>query len=424
MLLTRVTIRKWASAAFGTAIIAAPIAANAQAVVRTIIVGERPVRDTEAIHLSRFADFAVQKKIAVDTALQVGDLITTAAPDTNILLEIGCPANGRTLFRFSGAFRVVVLPPRADVPCVLQLLAGGVDVMAEEPTEINAGGVVLGSKGTQYAVHLRRTESGPVCEGVVYENDLLIRTTQKEIPLSTSRSWVFNFATATGQQGDIPEGLLRQSAVIASRFDVARLRDAAVAKPVPAAEIERQESELVALHMEVLKAPANKDARLRLGTKQETVGSLASARYNLQRVGRELIRKDALDSKGPAPQTEASVAKPAASSKTEAAVTKAPGVSSSMKSTAMTRAADPATRALELIRGGKPAEAVTLLKPRVDASSATARDYYALAEAHRALQDRAAARSAAERALAFTNAATALSAAELETLRAIVAGRH
>src|SRR4029079_843201 len=129
----------------------------------------------------------------------------------------------RTLFRFSGAFRVVVLPPRTDVPCVLQLLAGGVDVMAEEPTEINAGGVLLGSKGTQYAVHLRRSESGPVCEGVVYENDLLIRTAQKEIPLSTSRSWVFNFATGTGEQAGISEQALRQSAVIASRFDVARL---------------------------------------------------------------------------------------------------------------------------------------------------------------------------------------------------------
>ena len=84
----------------------------------------------------------------------------------------------------------------------------GVDVMAEEPTEINAGGVVLGSKGTQYAVRLRRSESGPVCEGVVYENDLLIRTTQKEIPLSTSRSWVFNFATGTGEQAGISEQVL------------------------------------------------------------------------------------------------------------------------------------------------------------------------------------------------------------------------
>ncbi len=223
MLLTNVTIRKWTSAAFGTAIIAAPVVSHAQAIVRTVLVGERSVTDTDRVQLSRFADFAIEKKIAVGTTLEVGDLLSTAAPDTNVLLEVGCPANGRTVFRFSGAFRVVVLPPRADVPCVLQLLAGGVDVMAEEPTEINAGGVVLGSKGTQYSVHLRRTESGPVCEGVVFENDLLIKTRQKEIPLSTSRSWIFNFATEAGQQGDISERALRESAVIASRFDVARL---------------------------------------------------------------------------------------------------------------------------------------------------------------------------------------------------------
>lgn len=292
MLLTRVTIRKWASAAVGTAIFAAPVAANAQAIVRTVIVGERSVPETERVHLSRFADLAVERKIAVGTALEVGDFLTTAAPDANVLLEIGCPATGRTVFRFSSAFRVVVLPPRPDVPCVLQLLSGGVDVMAEEATEINAGGVVLGSKGTQYAVHLRRTESGPVCEGVAYENDLLIKIGPQEIPLSTSRSWVYNFATASGDRGGIPERVLRQSAVIATRFDVARLRSGKVLTPADAAEIKRQESELLALHLEVLKAPADKDARLRLGTKQEAVGSLDSARYNLKRVGRVPIKKE------------------------------------------------------------------------------------------------------------------------------------
>jgi len=363
------------------------------------------------VQLSRFADFAVEKKIAVGTTLQVGDLMSTVAPDTNVLLEIGCPANGGTVFRFSGAFRVVVLPPRPDVRCVLQLLAGDVDVIAEEATEINAGGVVLGSKGTQYAVHLRRTESGPVCEGVVYDNDLLIKTSQNQIPLSTSRSWVFNFATATGELGEISEVVLKQSALVAGRFDVARLRAEGVLTPAKASEIAREESELVALHMEVLKAPANKDARLRLGTRQRAVGS-DSARYNLKRVGGELINKEAV--------------KPQASTKTEAAVTKPPRASSAVNSTSTRTmiAADPAARALELVRGGKPAEAVALIRPRVDASSATARDYYALAEAYRALQDRAAARNAAERALAFRNAATALTAAELETLRAIVGRRH
>ena len=400
MLLTRVTIRKWASAAFSTAIIATPAAASAQAIVRTVIVGERSVPDTERVQLSRFADFAVEKKIAVGTTLQVGDLMSAAAADGTVLLEIGCPANGRTLFRFSGAFRVVVLPPRTDVPCVLQLLAGGVDVMAEEPTEINAGGVVLGSKGTQYAVHLRRSESGPVCEGVVYENDLLIRTTQKEIPLSSSRSWVFNFATGTGEQAGISERVLRESAVIASRFDVARLRSEGVLTPARASEIERQESELVTLHMEVLKAPANKDARLRLGNKQETVGSLDSARYNLKRVGRELMLREV---PGGAPNAPTSVRSTAAQTMI---------------------GADPSARALELVRAGKPADAVALVKPRVDASTATPRDYYALAEAYRALKDPAAATNAAERALAFSNAGTALSAAELETLRAIVSGRQ
>lgn len=417
MSLTCFTIRMLTSAALGTAILAAPVAAGAQAVVRTVIVGERSVPETGRVHLSRFADLTEQNMIAVGTALQVGDLFTTAAPDANVLLEIGCPADGRTVFRFSGAFRVVVLPPRPDVPCVLQMLGGGVDVMAEEPTEINVGGVVLGSRGTQYAVHLRRTEEGPVCEGVVYENDLMIRTRLKEIPLATSRSWVYKFATGTGAQAGIPEGMLRQSAMIATRFDVARLRGD---KAATAPEIERQEAELLALHIEVLRAPANKDARLRLGTRQETVGSLDSARYNLERAGRIPLKEGAARDKVTPLQVEARAAQPQARSKTEAAVAKRPTeVPGSLR---VGTAGEPAARALDLVRAGKAAEAVALVRPRVDASTATARDYYALAEAYRALQDRAAARSAAERALASPDAATALTAAELETLRAIVRG--
>jgi hypothetical protein len=83
----------------------------------------------------------------------------------------------------------------------------------------------------------------------------------------------------------------------------------------------------------------------------------------------------------------------------------------------------PAERALELVRAGNPTAAIELLRPRIEATQAQARDFYALAEAYLATQDRAAARRAAEQALGAPDAATALSASEIATLRTVLRGR-
>jgi hypothetical protein len=413
MSLTRGTVWKWAPAVAVSAILAIPVAARGQAVVRAVIVDRKSVSETDRVHLSRFADLTETTRIAVNTPLDVGDLIWALGP--GVLVEIECSSKGRTPFRLSNGFRAVVLPPRPDVPCVLQLLAGGVDVRTDETTEINAGGIVLGSKGTQYAVRLRRTGDGAVCDGVVVDGDLSVRPPSLKMrELTGNNSWTYDLAASRGRRGAISEQMVQQSAAIATVFDLTRL--SAVATGSPAAQ-EQMAEQLFALHSAVLRAPANQDVRAELGKTQEKLGIMDGARYNLKRVS-ALARDEATvrDAEPqvihpqPAPMKDA-----AAAERRQRAV---------IHSTEMTVVVEPAERALELVRAGSPAAAIELLRPMVEASRAKARDFYALAEAYVATQDRVAARKAAEQALGAPDAAIALSSNEVETLRAVLRGRQ
>ena len=420
MLLTQGTVRTWMPALAVAAAVTTPVAARAQAaapatpvagsaraVVRAIIAGRESVTGTDRVHRIKFADLAEETSVAVNTTLEAGDLIW--ALDPNVLVEIECASNGRTPFRFSNGFRVVVLPPRQEVPCVLQLLAGGVDVRTEEVTEINAGGIVLGSKGTQYAVRLHRTEQGAVCDGVVFDDELEVKVPAREVMTLTSNSgWTYNLGTGRGQRGAITEQAFERSAAIATVFDLTRLNAGAAGPPEARKQLEQQ---LFALHVAVLKAPADKEARAELGRTQQRFGILDGARYNLTRAGAPVVEQATpRDSKPVAAQPQTVPDKDAAAAqRTQRMAARAAGQP----------AAVPAERALELLRDGNHAAAIEMLRPRADSSQATARDYYVLAQAYLAAGDGASARRMAERGLAARDAATSLSASEIETLRAL-----
>jgi hypothetical protein len=409
---TRSTIRRWAPAVALSALLTTPVAARGQAVVRAIIVDQKSVSETDRVHLSRFADMTEATTIAVNTTLDAGDLIWAFGP--GVLVEIECTSKGRTPFRLSNGFRAVVLPPRPDVACVLQLLAGGVDVRTDETTEINAGGIVLGSKGTQYAVRLRRTGEGAVCDGVVFDGDLSVTPPSlKMIELASNNSWTYDLAADRGQRGAISEQMVQQSAAIATVFDLTRLSAVATGSPVAQQQLAEQ---LFALHSAVLRAPANQDVRAELGKTQEKLGIMDGARYNLKRVpaltrGEARVRDIELPVIEPQPVP------------VKEAVTAERRQRAAIRSAEMAVVVDPAGRALELVRAGSPAAAIEFLRPRVEASQAMARDFYALAEAYVATQDRVAARKAAGQALGAPDAATALSSSEIETLRAVLRGR-
>lgn len=430
-MLTRGVIRKRVPAVAVAAILAMPVAASAQAaapttpgaasaqaVVRALIVDGKSVTQTDRIHLSRFADLTEETTIAVNTPLEAGDLIR--ALDSKVLVELECASKGRTPFRFSSGFRVVVLPPRQDVPCVMQLLAGGVDVRTEEATEINAGGIVLGSRGTQYAVQLRRTDEGTVCDGVVFDDELEVKVPAREAMKLTSNSgWTYNLVTSTGRRGAVPERAIEWSAAVATAFDLTRLEPGAAGSPEAQKQLGQQ---LFELNMAVLKAPANQELRAELGKIQQRLGIADGARYNLKRAGALKIEQ----ATPPGSDVPAVQAAPAAQPQTPAmkdtAVARGPQRTAVRSAERM--AAVPAERALELVRAGNPAAAIEMLLPRVDSPQATARDYYVLAEAYLATRDRASARRMAEQALAAPDAASTLSASEIEALRALQRGKQ
>lgn len=292
MVFTRVAIRKRLPAVAAAAILAMPVAAraqaaapatpgaaSAQAVVRAVIVDGKSVTQTDRVRRSRFADLTEETTIAVNTPLEAGDLIR--ALDSKVLVELKCASTGRTPFRFSSGFRVIVLPPRQDVPCVMQLLAGGVDVRTEEATEINAGGIVLGSRGTQYAVQLRRTNEGAVCDGVVFDDELEVKVPAREaMRLTTSSGWTYNLATGTGTRGAVPDRTIEWSAAVATAFDLARLAPGTASSPEAQKRLGQQ---LFELNMAVLKAPANQELRAELGKTQQRLGITDAARYNLKK---------------------------------------------------------------------------------------------------------------------------------------------
>jgi hypothetical protein len=178
--------------------------------------------------------------------------------------------------------------------------------------------------------------------------------------------------------------------------------------------------ELLALHTAALQAPADPETRTRLGTTQKRLGIADGARYNLIRAERIKLdpARSTLDPAKP-PQREPPAAQREAVPRAPAAVTTRPIPPSAVRSVERASVLEPSARALGLVRAGNPAEAIALLQPRVDASQATTRDFYALAEAYVATGDRAAATRAAGRALAAPDAATALTPDEIERLRSL-----
>jgi hypothetical protein len=269
------------------ALLALPAGASGQMVVRSVIVGNQVVKETDQVRRSRFADMVEEPKLALNTRLEAGDLIWTA--NTTVLVELECGSKTRTPFRLSNGFRAVVLPPTADVPCVLQLLAGGVDVQAEEGTVINAGGIVLGSRGTTYAVRLRRTSEGAVCDGAVYEGQLDLRPPGRDpTVLATGRFWRYDLVAHRGQQSAISTQSILESARIHALFDLTEVNPLALSLKgtSPAQTWEQLATRLLHLHVEVLRAPADPVVRSELGKVQQQYGIARGARYNLMQLER------------------------------------------------------------------------------------------------------------------------------------------
>ncbi len=145
---------------------AAPTSAAAQARIEAL----HP--DASSFRVERLASF-IEEPADTGMDLLPGDLLTSSASET--LLEMSCPAGSNNSFRLDGPFRVLIDAPR-DTVCHVNLLGGGVDVLAETSTSVTAGGVEMGSVSTQYAVRLEGSGSAVTPKLIVFDGKVLVST--------------------------------------------------------------------------------------------------------------------------------------------------------------------------------------------------------------------------------------------------------
>lgn len=118
-----------------------------QVVVRSLSLGERSVAETRDVRYLPFADTAGEHELVVGMALEAGDLLSSRSGDAVVGLDCG----GSTAAVLSAKFRVLINGTEGE-RCVLDLMSGSLDVLADAPTQVNVGGVVLGTEGTAYTV--------------------------------------------------------------------------------------------------------------------------------------------------------------------------------------------------------------------------------------------------------------------------------
>ncbi|HEX9734404.1 MAG TPA: hypothetical protein VGG06_20725 [Thermoanaerobaculia bacterium] len=366
-----------------------------QAVVSALARGPEPLTTTTDVHCSRFASFEDEPEVVAGMELEPGDLLASVTADVD--LELTCP-NG-SLLRFTGGFRVMVEAAAGDA-CAVNFLSGTLDVLTDKETEVHAGGVVLGSEGTQYSVSLSREGTGTDWKCWVYDGR--VRWTTPEV----DDRWLgagtrLRLADRQHDAGvtvetRITEQELTHAALRYATFDVARSRTGRGQVEDPRAAVE----ELSKLHFEVLARPDDSGRRVELAKKQLALRIPSQAAYNLGRAGvrtEQELRRYQIDA------SSLRVPQPPVPPPRE-----------------LVRVTDP----VALVQTGSRDQAMAQAKKKVEAGTADSRDYYALALAYRELDGAASERAAtaAKRALRLHRADGKLLEKDIASCKRLAAG--
>ncbi len=337
-----------------------PVAAEVE--VTSLARDFEAVDETDDVRCTLFASFE-ETGVAVGMELEPGDLLASVSGATD--LELTCP-NG-SLLRFSGSFRVLINPPEEGGDCAVNFLSGTLDVLTDQPTEVNAGGVVLGSEGTQFSVELSRGADGGEQTCNVYDGRVRWRARGVE------QRWLdggrrLNWDRDDFSEAEVPEAQLSRVAGRQARFDaIMALRRGAAEDPRAAAE------RLAELHHAVLAEPGDADRRVALAKAQLDYRISDQATYHLGRAGvrtEEQMRSHQID------------------------VDKLKGWqgtrgTGALGQTGLSGGAPverPARDPYALIERQRYLEALEVLEPRAEAGTADSRDLCAMARSYRALE--------------------------------------
>lgn len=251
-----------------------PGAARPQAEVTALARGSDPLEESGDLRLSRFADASEETSVAVGTALEVGDLLSSVTGEIDVELTCG----EETVLQFSGAFRVLIDDPDAT-DCAVDFLSGSLDVVSDQPAEIDAGDVTLGSEGTEFAVELARTEEGSDHQLTVFDGKVNVFAEGSESPVEAGKTWRLAGKGKEVVWGEVTEEAADRAAAIHARLDVAR----SVAAGEQVADPKQAIEELKSRHKEVLLKPGDKDVRLSLAKAQLAYKQDLKAAYHLKR---------------------------------------------------------------------------------------------------------------------------------------------
>lgn len=268
--------------------------ASAKVTVNVIEKNHRGFKETTEIKCLLQGGTIEEPKVSKGMELNIGDELSCMSQGLAIQLKCGI----NSFVTFKSPFRVIIIPAPDEKHCALMLTMGSAEVSANDPTIVLCGGMILGTKGTQYSVAALRTDNLPVQQVAAYESDVFLRTSKlsatavsrgpgADLFLRTSKSGATTVRAGhkvvVGRSSKfevkpIDRNDIEQSADVYARIDLA------VADVFANGNLTNRDNIYMRLrnfHGEVLSDPTNVEKRLNLSAEQINNEVLEQAIANL-----------------------------------------------------------------------------------------------------------------------------------------------
>jgi len=251
---------------------AAGLAASVQ--VTAIVEEAAPLESTEDVTVSRFADFTDELGIKLGTELEIGDMISSVSGKTNVELTCG----DETVLRFAGGFRVLIDDSAEGTDCAIDFLSGTLDVITDQPTEVDTGAVILGSEGTQYSVELTRQDGKADRKLLVFDGKVNV-SAPGGVREKVESGVTWSLAAGRAAWGSVGVAELTKTSTRYAAFDASKANEPGMSGSAKAASV----AQFSKLHYQVLSQPDDSQKRADLAKEQLKYSAAPQAVYHLQR---------------------------------------------------------------------------------------------------------------------------------------------
>jgi len=385
-------MQKWLPDVLLLVSVACPVSVAAQARIDVLVPA------TAAVEVQRLgSDHPEVAAPGMD--LVPGDLVSSTVEGVSLTLRCS-GEEGDNTYDLASPFRVLIDVP-SNAPCHINLLSGTTEVTAEAPSQTSAGGVTLGSTGTEYAVEIRQEADSLVFRCTIFTDSVSVAYGSTVIARAGSnliwnRGGAFDLTRISKEQ-------LVESAAFRARFDLAAAQGKGSAPDDSGATFQR----LQTLHYQVLEEPNNTERSVELARALLDIQLPDRARYNLEKAdirSDDILRNYQIDP-GMLRSNLRPPSRPTVTTRYPVSVRRP------------TATNDP----LQRLESGRVDDAVSTLKERVQAGTATSRDYAALAKAYGGQGELSLARANAGRALVLHAQDGLLTPADLRELGELIA---